>query len=77
MSLEHSPARQGGRPHLTRDELAARWDLTPVTITRNYQRLGLKPIRVCGRLLFPMPQVEALERRAMLEDLSQRKAEAS
>ena len=28
MSLEHSPMRQGGRPHLTRDELAERWDLT-------------------------------------------------
>ena len=32
---------------------------------RNYAKLGLKPIRVCGRLLFPMPQVEALERQTM------------
>ena len=67
MSLEHSPTRQGGRPHLTRSELADRWNLTSVSITRNYQRLGLKPIRLCGRLLFPLGQVEAVERRQMLQ----------
>ena len=67
MSLEqHSPTRQGGRTHLTRNELAARWGLTPVTITRNYPKLGLKPIRLCGRVLFPLQQVEAVERRMMM-----------
>ena len=72
MSLEYSPTRQGGRPHLTRDELATRWNLTPVTITRNYQKLGLRPIRLCGRLLFPMPQVEAIERQTMLKEVPQK-----
>lgn len=64
------PARQGGRPHLTRSELAHRLDLTGVTVSRNYARWGLRPIRLAGRLLFPVEQVEALERRAMDGDLT-------
>jgi hypothetical protein len=75
MSLEHSPRQNGRpdiRPHLTRSELALRLNMTPVSVTRNYARWGLRPIKLGGRLLFPFEQVEALERRAMLEDLSQK-----
>jgi hypothetical protein len=56
---------RGGRPHLTRDELAERFDVNGTTITRNYRKWGLRPIRLAGRLLFPFDQVIELERRAM------------
>jgi hypothetical protein len=76
VSLEHSPARQTGagraraqretfHPHLTTEELAARWRCTIFTISAKYRGLGLRPIRVGKRLLFPMEQVEAAEQRSM------------
>lgn len=53
-------------PHLTTDDLAARWHSTKFTISRKYRLLGLRPIRVGKRLLFPVDQVEAAERRSMV-----------
>jgi hypothetical protein len=70
VSLEHSPARQeksaGGalEPLYTRDEVAARWRVQPQHITRNYARLGLRPIRVGKRQLFTESNIIAVERRA-------------
>ena len=71
MSYEHSPARQGksGRPTaleplLTRDELAQRWRVTAQYITRRYRKLGLRPIAVGKRRLFPESQIIEAERRA-------------
>ncbi len=71
MSIEHSPARQrkDGSPSvfpyelLTRDQLAERLHVTPITVTRNYRAWGLRPARVAGRTLFPSNQIEAFERR--------------
>ncbi len=73
MSLEHSPARERkrGPPSaftyqlVTRDELAERLHVTPTTITRCYARWGLRPVRIAGRILFPVDQIIELERRAM------------
>jgi len=69
MSIEHS--RQGKAAHssaleplLTRDELATRWRVTPQHITRNYQKMGLRPIAVGKRRLFPESQIIEAERRA-------------
>ena len=71
MSLEHSPARQGktGRPTaleplFTRDELAQRWRVTAQHITRHYKKMGLRPIAVGKRRLFPESQIIEAERRA-------------
>jgi hypothetical protein len=65
MSLEHSPERDGhaGRPHLTRDELADRWCVKPQWVTKNYARIGLRPMRAGKRLLFSLAQIEAHEAR--------------
>jgi len=71
MSIEHSPARQrksSGGPAfpyqlITRDELAARLHCTPVTITRSYQKWGLRPVKLAGRVLFPSDQSAQLERK--------------
>jgi len=68
MSLEHSPARQGHfhqRPHLFTEELAERWGVNTTTISRNYRKLGLKPIKLGKRLLWPLDQVEGIESRAL------------
>jgi hypothetical protein len=78
MSLEHSPDRQARtrlaasgalsshpHPHLTRAELAERWRVDAQCITRNWRKLGLRPIKVVGKLLFPLDQIEAVERRRM------------
>jgi hypothetical protein len=59
------PTASIGRPHLTVKELAARLNCVDRTVRRNYQRWGLKPIAITGMLLFPLPQVEDLERRAV------------
>lgn len=53
-------------PHLTTGELAARWRCTVFTISNKYRTLGLRPIRVSRRLLFPITQVEEVERNSML-----------
>ena len=70
MSLEHSPARQADHsglafPYdlLTRDEIAQRLHVTAVTVTRSYQKWGLRPVRIGGRILFPSTQIVELERR--------------
>jgi hypothetical protein len=52
-------------PHLTTEELAARWRCTIITISAKYRGLGLRPIRIGKRLLFPLAQVEEAERRSM------------
>jgi hypothetical protein len=57
------PAESDFRPHLTSYELAARWRCRRETVSRRYQALGLRPIRVAKVLLFPRDQVEAVERR--------------
>lgn len=58
-------------PHLTTVELAGRWRCTRETISRQYRRWGLRPIRIAGALLFPLDQVEAVERRLMITDSTQ------
>jgi hypothetical protein len=74
MSIEHDPIRDGkndsrlarpppNSPHLTRDELADRWRVKPQWVTKNYVRIGLRPMRAGKRLLFSLAQVEAHERR--------------
>jgi hypothetical protein len=50
-------------PHLTTDELAGRWRCRRETISRQYRKWGLRPIRIAGCLLFPTEQIEAVERR--------------
>jgi hypothetical protein len=50
-------------PHLTTLELAGRWRCSRETISRRYRQLGLRPIRIAKELLFPLDQVEAVERR--------------
>jgi len=78
MSLEHSPARQRKsapgsnalEPLLTRDELAARWHVQPLHVTRNYRRLGLRPVRVGKRVLFPASQILEAERRASTREFA-------
>jgi hypothetical protein len=52
-------------PHLTTAELAARWRCTVFMISNKYRKLGLKPIRVGKRLLWPIEQVERVERESM------------
>jgi hypothetical protein len=70
MSIEHNPVRQRKdhssalEPLLTRDELAQRWRVTKQHITRNYKKMGLRPIAVGKRRLFPESQVIEAERRA-------------
>jgi len=74
MSLEHSPARQskgsasteGSLERLwTREEIAARYRVTPTWVTRNWGKLGLRPMRVGKRQLTPESQPEAADRRAL------------
>jgi hypothetical protein len=58
-----------GRPHLTAEELADRLNCVAKTVRRNYPRWGLRPITITGQLLFPLQQVEELERRAVSGEL--------
>ena len=60
----------GAPTHLTMDELARRWRRTRKTIERHYARWGLRPLRLGGRLLFPLPQVIEVEQRAMRGELA-------
>jgi hypothetical protein len=53
-------------PHLTTEDLAARWRCTRFTISKKYRLLGLRPITIGKRLLFPVAQVEEAERRSMV-----------
>lgn len=53
-------------PHLTTQELAARWRMTVFTLSGSYRKLGLLPIRVGKRLLFPLDQIEDVEQRSMI-----------
>ncbi|MCA3562348.1 MAG: hypothetical protein IOC82_15090 [Aestuariivirga sp.] len=53
-------------PHLTVEDLAARWHCTRFTISKKYRALGLRPITVGKRLLFPISQIEEAERRSMI-----------
>ena len=52
-------------PHLTTEELAARWRLNRFTISHNYSKYGLRPMRIGKRLLFPIEQIEDVERRSI------------
>ena len=64
------PKLESPFPHLTTAELAARLRCTRETISRSYRRWGLVPIRIAGSLLWPLTQVEDLERRAMSGELA-------
>lgn len=57
-------------PHLTTDDLAARWHCTKFTISKKYRLLGLRPITVGKRLLFSIEQVEEAERRSMVAEVA-------
>lgn len=57
-------------PHLTTEDLAARWHCTKFTISKKYRLLGLRPITVGKRLLFPVGQVEEAERRSMVGEVA-------
>jgi hypothetical protein len=62
------PADVASRPpptHLTMVELAARLRRERKTVERHYQAWGLRPLRLGGRLLFPISQVLEFEERAM------------
>jgi hypothetical protein len=62
------PADVSTYPNLTTDELAARWHMCRFTISTKYRHIGLTPVRVGRRLLFPIAQIEGIERRSMQED---------
>ena len=59
----------GAVTHLTMDELARRWRRKRKTVERHYARWGLRPLRLGGRLLFPIVQVLEVERRAIQGEL--------
>jgi hypothetical protein len=61
----------GQLTHLTMDELARRWRRKRKTVERHYQRWGLRPLRLGGRLLFPHEQVLEVERRAIRGEVAQ------
>ena len=74
MSFEHIRARQrkgseSAESSLerlwTREEIAARYRVTPTWVTRNWGKLGLRPMRVGKRQLTPESQLEAADRRAL------------
>jgi hypothetical protein len=77
--LEHSPARQkkAGKaltpselePLYTRAEVAARYRVTASWVTRNYRRLGLRPLNFSKRRLFPHSQLVELDRRALAGEI--------
>lgn len=52
-------------PHLTTVELSNRWRITVYTLSKMYRGLGLRPIKIGRRLLFPLDQIEAVERHSM------------
>jgi len=52
-------------PHITTEELAARWRVSRFSISSRYLSWGLRPIRIGRRLLWPIDQIEACERRFM------------
>ena len=62
-STEATHHHQHSYPHLTTVELAGRWRCSRETITRRYRQWGLRPISIAGALLFPIDQIEAVERR--------------
>jgi len=65
MSKQYSqirPVFSGSSQNLIVPELAARWQCSEDTVLANYKRWGLRPMRFGKRLIFPMPQVEAVER---------------
>jgi hypothetical protein len=55
--------------HLTMEELALRWRRKRKTIERHYARWGLRPLRLGGRLLFPLQQIIEVEQRAIRGEL--------
>ena len=60
----HKPEPQApAYEFLTRADIAERFHLTEITVTRCYARWGLRPMRISGRVLFPSTQVDELERR--------------
>ena len=46
---------------LRRDEVAERLRTTAITVTRNYRKWGLRPIRIAGHILFKSDEILALE----------------
>ena len=48
----------------TRDEVAVHYHTTATWVTRNYGKLGLKPMRIGKRVLFRESNIAAVDRRA-------------
>lgn len=67
MNTPHLPVAIPAQPlpHLTADELATRWRLSRFTISKKHAAWGLRPIHIGKRKLFPIDQVEEVERRSM------------
>ena len=61
-----------GRRFSTADELAARYHCRPKTVKTNYQKWGLKPLRIANRLLFGEDDVVAHEERAQAGEMAPR-----
>ena len=86
MFFKHSQARHrkeraaaapaGLDPLFTREELAERWRTTPVTISRKYKKLGLRPMRASGRLLFFGSNIAEVEQLSAAEGEAASAAEA-
>jgi hypothetical protein len=57
------PVFQGASQNLIVPDLAERWQCSEDTILSNYRKWGLRPMRFGRRLLFPIEQIVALERR--------------
>jgi hypothetical protein len=54
-------AHEPPRPHLFGEELCRRWGINASTLSRTYRKLGLRPIKLGKKLLFPLNQVEEAE----------------
>lgn len=57
------PVFKGSSQNLTVPDLAERWQCAEDTVRANWRRWGLKPMRFGKRMLFPIEQVEEVERR--------------
>ena len=48
--------------HLDQNELAARWRVSPRTLEqRRWQGRGPRYLKINGRVIYPIPEVEAVE----------------
>jgi hypothetical protein len=56
-------ARDDDDKLLTSEEVAERWHMTPFTLSKKWQSLGLTPIKVGKRHLHRLSNVREVERR--------------